>query len=101
VDGTRGYAPYPLEEQLVMSQCDRCHLRCQFKPWFEDKIREAGMSVGVDTLRDDGHHFSNLGSADWNTFVYGSRLCNASSVENEDLVKLKQLFVTIWAHVCD
>jgi hypothetical protein len=105
VDGTRGFAPYPFaymyDEQLVISPRDWCHWRCQFKPWFEDKIREAGMSVRVEALRDDGQHFSNPGSADWNTFVYGSRLCNASSVENEDLVKLKQLFVTIWAHVCD
>jgi hypothetical protein len=95
-DGTRGFAPYPFvdvyNEHHVLSQCDRCHLRCQFKPWFENKIREAGMSVRVDALRDDGQHFSNLGSADWNTFVYGSRLWKASSVADLELGKLRRLF---------
>jgi len=95
-DGTRGFAPYPFahvyNEHCVMSQCDRCHLRCQFKPWFEAQIREVDMSVGVDALRDDGHHFSNLGSADWNTFVYGSRLWKASSVADLELGKLSRLF---------
>ena len=110
-DGTRGFAPYPFahayDDHLFMSQYDCCHLQCQFKPWFEDKIREAGMSVQVHKVvdmfgvSDNGQHFSMLGTGDWNTWVYGPRLCNASSVENEDLVKLKQLFVTIWAHVCD
>jgi hypothetical protein len=94
--GTRGFAPYPFvnvyNEHCVMSPCDRCHLRCQFKPWFEDKIREAGMSVRVEALRDDGHHFSNPGSADWNTFVYGSRLWKASSVADLELGKLRRLF---------
>ena len=95
-DGTRGFAPYPFahvyNEHCVMSQCDRCHLRCQFKPWFEAKIREVDMSVGVDALRDDGQHFSNIGSADWNTFVYGSRLWKASSVADLELGKLRRLF---------
>jgi hypothetical protein len=115
-DGTRGFASYPFahvyDEQLVMSQCDRCHLRCQFKPWFEEKIREAGMSVWTANVLVDGHvvdengvqdqgqHFSNLGIGDWNTWVYGSRVCKASSVGHEDLAKLEQLFKTLWAHVC-
>lgn len=92
-NGTRGFAPYLFltrNEQLVMSH--RCHLRCQFQPWFEAKIREAGMSVGFDALRDDGQHFSNLGSADWNTFVYGSRLWKASSTADPELGKLEKLF---------
>ena len=50
---------------------------------------------------DAGQHFSNLGMADWNTWVYGSRLHRASSVANEDLVKLQQLFAALWAHVCE
>jgi len=111
-DGTRGFAPYPFaymyDEQLVMSQCDRCHLRCQFKPWFEERIREAGMTVAMesrlpdgDGVRDEGQHFSNLGIADWNTWLYGWRICRASSVANEDLVKLKLLFEMLWAHVCE
>jgi hypothetical protein len=57
--------------------------------------------VDMFGVSDNGQHFSMLGTGDWNTWVYGPRLCNASSIENEDLVKLKQLFVTIWAHVCD
>jgi hypothetical protein len=63
-DGTRGFAPYPVaaeyDFQLVMSTYDRCHLRCQFKPWFEAQIREAGMRVGVDAVQDD-----NSTSAIW------------------------------------
>ena len=111
-EGTRGFAPYPFahmyDEQLVMSQCDRCHLRCQFKPWFEEKIREAGMRVVSETaspvgdgVRDVGQHFSNLGIGDWNTWVYGSAVCKASSVANEDLVKLHKLFATLWVRVCE
>ena len=111
-EGTRGFAPYPFahmyDEQLVMSHCDRCHLRCQFKPWFEERIREAGMTVSMesslpagDGVRDEGQHFSNLGIADWNTWLYGWRICRASSVANEDLVKLKLLFEMLWAHVCE
>jgi len=95
-DGTRGFAPYPVapeyDFQLVMSTYDRCHLRCQFKPWFEAQIREAGMRVGVDAVQDDGQHFSNLGRADWNAFVYGSRLWKASSTGDPELGKLKTLF---------
>ena len=95
-NGTRGFAPYAFaheyEHQLVMTPHDRCHIRCQFKPWFEEKIREAGMSVGFDALRDDGQHFSNLGSVDWNTFVYGSRLWKASSTADPELGKLEKLF---------
>ena len=111
-DGTRGFAPYPFahmyDEHLVMAQSDRCHLRCQFKPWFEDKIRGAGMRVVTETafpdgdgVRDEGQHFTNLGIGDWNTWVYGSAVCKAKSVDNEDLVKLQQLFLTIWAHACE
>ena len=111
-DGTRGFAPYPFahmyDEQLVVSQSDRCHLRCQFKPWFEDKIREAGMRVVTETalpegdgVRDEGQHFSNFGMADWNTWEYGSAVYKSTCVENEDLAKLNQLFVTLRAHVCD
>ena len=110
-DGTRGFAPYPFaheyEGHFVLSQYDRCHLRCQFKPWFEEKIREAGLSVldlTVDDLHgvlDVGQHFTNLGICDWNTWVYGSKICKASSVVNEDLVKLQQLFLALWTHVCE
>ena len=86
-NGTRGFAPYPFVHEY-----DRCHLRCQFQPWFEAKIGEAGMRVGVDAVRDDGQHFSNLGSADWNEWVYGSRLWQASSVADPELGKLQRLF---------
>jgi hypothetical protein len=110
-EGTRGFAPYAFvheyDEHVIMSPYDRCHLRCQFKPWFEQKIREAGMRVVTETaspegegVRDEGQHFSNFGIADWNTWVYGSAVCSATSVENEDLAKLNQLFKTLYAHVC-
>ena len=111
-EGTRGFAPYAFvhqyDDHLIMTPHDRCHLRCQFKPWFEAKIREAGMSVSTytasvdgDSVSDVGQHFSNLGTGDWNAWVYGARVCNASSVANQDLVKLQELFVGIWAHVCE
>ena len=50
---------------------------------------------------DVGQHFSNFGIGDWNTWVYGSAVCRATSVDNEDLAKLNRLFETLWAHVCD
>lgn len=109
--GTQGYAPYPFahmyDEHLVMTQSDRCHLHCQFKPWFDQRIRESGMSVRempssvwldgrvVDDdmeVLDDGHHFINMGTVDWNAWVYGSRLRNASSVTDPELGKLERLF---------
>ena len=116
-DGTRGFAPYPFahayDDHLVMSQYDRCHLQCQFKPWFENKIREAGMSVWASTVfvdgyvihandaQDTGQHFSNLGIQDWNTWVYGSRLCKATSAGDPELGKLKTLFETLTLPVLD
>ena len=112
-NGTRGFAPYPFahvyDEHVVMSQYDRCHLRCQFKPWFEEKIREAGMSVWASTVfvdgyvvdandaQDTGQHFSNLGIQDWNTWVYGGTLSKASSTGDPELGKLKRLFLTLTA----
>ena len=111
-DGTRGFAPYPFVHEydghLLLTQYDRCHVRCQFKPWFEEKIRAAGMRVETQTassegdgVRDVGQHFTNLGIGDWNSWVYGSAVCRATSVENEDLAKLNQLFLSLWVHVCD
>ena len=104
-DGTRGYAPYAFTHEydghIVMPAYDRCHLRCQFKPWFEQKIRESGLSVrdadgivvgdGAGAL-DDGHHFIHMGRVDWNAWVYGSRLSKASSVADQELQKLQKLF---------
>ena len=109
--GTQGYAPYAFanmyDDQLIMSPHDICHLRCQFKPWFEQKIRESGMSVRemplsmlvhgdlVDegnAVLDDGKHFVNLGKVDWNAWVYGSRLHKASSTADPELDKLQSLF---------
>lgn len=114
-DGTQGFAPYAFaheyDYQLVMSAHDVCHLQCHFKPWFEERVRESGMSVGVgvrdmpwpywvalDLVDDgnavpgDGHHFSNLGKTDWNAWVYGSRLWKASSTADPELIKLERLF---------
>ena len=59
-----------------------------------------GHVVDENGVHDQGQHFSNLGIGDWNTWVYGARVCKASSVGHEDLVKLEQLFKTLWAHVC-
>ena len=113
-NGTRGYAPYAnvheYDHHFVLSAQDRCHLRCQFKPWFEERIRESGMSVrdrpssvwldGADgrVVGDDagvlydGHHFIHMGRVDWNAWVYGSRLWKASSVADQELRRLKSLF---------
>jgi hypothetical protein len=41
---------------------------------------------------DDGRHFSNLGGADWNEWVYGPRLWKASSAGDPELGKLESLF---------
>jgi hypothetical protein len=82
-DGTLGFATYAFvnqyDDHVIMSPYDRCHLRCQFKSWFEAKILESGMSVSTykasvdgDSVRDVGQHFSNLGTGDWNAWVYGS-----------------------------
>jgi hypothetical protein len=98
--GTLGYAPYQFvqeyDEHTVCTPSDRCHVRCQFKPFFEQAIAEQGMSVRVGVpdmhLLDDGHHFSNMRRADWNTFAYGSRLWKAASVTDTELIKLKGLF---------
>ena len=110
--GTQGYAPYAFanmyDDQLIMSPHDICHLRCQFKPWFEQKIRESGMSVremplsvlvdtGVVGVLDDGKHFVNLGKVDWNAWVYGSRLHKASSTADPELDKLQRLFRALQA----
>ena len=114
-NGTRGFAPYPFahehDGQLILTQYDRCHVRCQFKPFFEQAIAEQGMSVGfgvpdmhlpvwvdgcvvhdANAVLDDGQHFSNLRRADWNTFAYGARLWKAASVTDTELMKLKSLF---------
>jgi len=113
--GTLGYAPYHFVQQyddhLVMTPTDRSHIRCQFKPFFEQKIAEQDMSVGfgvpgmhlplwVDgcvvhdgsAVLDDGQHFSNMRNADWNAFAYGSRLYKAPSVTHPELRKLSRLF---------
>jgi len=115
--GTLGYAPYQFvqeyDEHTVCTPSDRCHVRCQFKPFFEQAIAEQGMSVGfgvpepdmhlpvwvdgcvahdANAVLDDGRHFSNLRRADWNTFAYGSRLWKAASVTDTELMKLKRLF---------
>ena len=101
--GTLGYAPYQFVQEYdnhtVMTPCDRCHIRCQFKPLFEQKIAEQGMSIhvpvhdaGANAVLDGGQHFSNMRRADWNTFAYGPRLSKAASVTDTELVKLKRLF---------
>ena len=105
-NGTQGFAPYPADEyddHFVLSRGDICHLRCQFKPWFEALIQGAGMSVrelpssvwvggGVVGVPDDRHHFIKMGRVDWNDCVYGSRLRAASSAGDPDLGKLNRLF---------
>ena len=85
---------------------------CTFKPWFEQVLREHGMSicrglpdvpVWVDgcvigshnKLLDDGRHFSNLASQDWCCWTYGSNLWDANSVDDPELVKLMNLFWTL------
>jgi hypothetical protein len=96
-DGTRGFAPYAFayeyDKHLVMSQSDRCHLRCQFKPWFEQKIREAGIRVVTETafpdgdgVRDEGQHFSNLG-----IYSTGTRGCTGRQFAKRSRLTTKTL----------
>ena len=85
---------------------------CKFKPQFEYELREHDMSfacglphvpIWVDgsvvnsrnNVLDDGHHFTNLGSHDWVSWTYGSKLWKATSVDDPELAKLKSLFETL------
>ena len=82
---------------------------CVFKPWFEQVLREHDMSVGIglpdepvwvdgsvvddhNSVLDDGQHFTNLGSEDWISWTYGSKLWKATSVRDPELAKLQRLF---------
>ena len=83
---------------------------CTFKPWFEQVLREHGMSVGhvVDVPRvdgsvvdsyndvfDDDQHFTNFARCDWKCWTYGSKLWKATSVCDPELAKLERLFQTL------
>jgi hypothetical protein len=79
---------------------------CTFKPWFEQKITECGMTIGHGTdgvtdgsLVDDHNplydvdcHFNSLARQDWGCWSYGSKLWKAKSVDDPELKKLTTLF---------
>jgi hypothetical protein len=84
---------------------------CTFKPDFEQKITECGMTFGSNfnnrldgSIVDDQNlvfdvdcHFANVARADWNCWTYGLKLYNAKSVEDPELKKLVALFNTLYA----
>jgi hypothetical protein len=79
---------------------------CTFKPWFEEKIRECGMTIGhgldgfVDGSIVDDHnplydvdcHFNNLAREDWVCWSYGSKIWKVKSASDAELQKLVDLF---------
>jgi hypothetical protein len=79
---------------------------CTFKPWFEQKITECGMTIGcgTDGVTDGSHvddynslydvdcHFNSLARQDWLCWSYGSKLWKATSVNDPELKKLAALF---------
>ena len=88
------------------------NMPCQFKPWFEQMLREHDMSIGYgipdvpiwvdgsvcdsgNNVLDDGQHFTILGRQDWLHWTYGSRLWKATSVLDPELAKLERLFKTL------
>lgn len=90
-------------------------MACTFKPWFEGQLESLGMVVQWSKMKnenrmhiclngsdqycpfasvwDDDCHFSHFsGRGDWFWFTYGSKLWNAQSVNDTELLKLKSLF---------
>jgi hypothetical protein len=76
---------------LPASQTLRCK-PCNYKPWFVDLIHDMDMRVayGVD-YGLDSEHFRFFAVENW-FWGYGSRLLNASSVDDPDLRKLEGMF---------
>jgi hypothetical protein len=87
---------------------------CRFRPWFEEQVREHGLSVersgeaftgGFD--RESYHrpnvdaHFLLVESEYawayncWNNWVYGAKLWKAQTTQDAELLKLTALFKTL------
>jgi len=93
---------------------------CTFKPWFEEQLKSLQMTVqwsthekrndihnclngntdtwcGFASVFEDDSHFAHFSSRDdWKWFTYGSKLWNATSVEDPELAKLKSLFEILY-----
>ena len=93
---------------------------CTFKPWFEEQLKSLQMTVqwsthekrnyihnclngnndtwcGFASIFEDDSHFAHFSSRDdWKWFTYGSKLWNATSVEDPELAKLKSLFKILY-----
>ena len=92
---------------------------CTFKPWFEQQLKSLQMTVQISlqenrndthiclsgntdfrscnaSVYDDDSHFAHFSSKhDWNWFTYGSKIWEATSVEDPELEKLKNLFTLL------
>lgn len=69
---------------------------CKFKPWFEGVLQKHGLSFTGNP--GDDLHFDAHGAGDArNQWVYGTKLRNARSTTDAELVKLSLLFETLGA----
>jgi hypothetical protein len=87
---------------------------CKFKPWFEEKVHEHGLSVerGGEAFPEDFDresypkpnvdvHFLLVESEYawayncWNKWVYGAKLWKAQTTQDTELLKLTALFKTL------
>ncbi|MEI6371971.1 MAG: hypothetical protein WCO49_20035 [Nostocales cyanobacterium ELA608] len=90
---------------------------CIFKPWFEQLLTECslvsvtGVGIGMEpkgehmscdcenSVYDVDAHLHHLTRDDWVTWMYGAKLWKATSVNNPELIKVKQLFSLLQAAV--
>jgi hypothetical protein len=86
---------------------------CKFKPWFEnlltqcDLTTETGVQIGQEPIGphmstgdcngvyDVDAHFHHLTRSDWFTWTYGARLWKSQSADDQELAKLRALFVLL------
>jgi len=91
-------------ERMDIRMVEDKHANCTFKPWFEMKIKECGMTVGYDCSGLIKNHESRLAgvyeadchfvsvTGDWNCFSYGRKLWGAQTTADPELQKLRELF---------
>ena len=79
---------------------DRCMWRCTFKPWFEERVTECGMSVGQGEGEPDTHfwHAESGCSPSRFSWKYGRKLSDVRRSDNPELCKLHALFDVLGAH---
>lgn len=80
---------------------------CEFKPWFQDRLEDCGLTFSSPTgddverfLANPFHeavinrdvHLVNCARGDWCEIYYGTRITNAKSVDDPELAKLAELF---------